>query len=439
MTAVPVKQLVIELAVPSTVCMLVTALYNMADTFFIGKISTQATGAIGIVFTYMALIQSIAFFFGHGSGNYISRELGRKNGENAEKMAAFGFFSAFAVGVLIAVLGFVFMNPALRLFGATETILPEARPYFFYILLATPFIMTTFVMNNHMRFQGNANKAMFGILTGAVLNVILDPILIFGAGLGIRGASMATAVSQIAGFFVMLHMTGKGGGIKIRLANFSFSWASLCEVAAGGLPSLGRQGLMSVSAICLNHAAGIYGDSAIAAFSVVSRATMIANSVVIGIGQGFQPVCGFNYGAGRFDRVREAVRFSSVLVTALLVVFGISGGIFAEQIVRVFRDDDLKLIEIAVFALRAQCVTFPLLGGITITNMYLQNIRKTLPATIVAVSRQGVFLIAALLLLGPLFGIRGVQLAQPAADAAAFLLALPLGIYSIKGMGRDAA
>lgn len=432
MTTEPVKKLIPEMALPAVISMLVTALYNTADTFFIGKISTQATGAVGIVFTYMALIQAVAFFFGQGSGIYISKALGMKDEKKASAMASFGFFTCFFVGIITALAGFLFMDKALVLFGATETILPEARAYFKYILGATPFIMTTFVMNNHMRFQGNAKRAMFGIMTGAVLNVVLDPILIFGAGMGISGAAVATAVSQLIGFFIMLYLTGSGGGIKIRIKEYKFSFAALRDVAAGGLPSLGRQGIMSVSAICLNRAAGLYGDSAIAAFSVVNRASMIASSVVIGIGQGFQPVCGFNFGAGKKDRVKEAVKFSFWLMTIILIMFSAVGFVFAEQIVKLFRADDVQLVKTAIFALRAQCITLPLFGTVVITNMYLQNISKTLAATVVSVARQGIFLIAALFILRPALGLTGVQLSQPAADVAAFLLAAPMCIYALK-------
>jgi len=432
MTTEPVNKLVPEMAVPAIISMLVTALYNTADTFFIGKISTQATGAIGIVFTYMALIQAVAFFFGQGSGNYISRSLGMKNEKKASEMAAYGFFTCFFVGTFIAIILFLLMDKALVLFGATETILPEARAYFKYILAATPFIMTTFVMNNHMRFQGNAGKAMFGVMTGAVLNVALDPVLIFGFEMGISGAALATAFSQVVGFFIMLYLTGKSGGIKIKIKEYKFSAFYFKEVVAGGLPSLGRQGIMSISAICLNRAAGLYGDSAIAAFSVVSRISMIASSIVIGIGQGFQPVCGFNFGAGKFDRVREAVKYSLFTSTLVLVVFSVIGFLFAEQIVRLFRADDMELVKTAVFALRAQSLTLPLFATVVVANMYLQNIRKTVAATVVAVARQGIFLIGALYILQPLAQLRGVQLSQPVADVAAFLLALPMLIYYMK-------
>ncbi|MBQ5754311.1 MAG: polysaccharide biosynthesis C-terminal domain-containing protein, partial [Oscillospiraceae bacterium] len=210
MTGEPVERLVAEMAVPSVISMLVSAFYNMADTFFIGKLSTEATGAVGIVFSYMAFIQAFSFFFGHGSGSYISRELGRKNRRAAQEMAANGFFSCLFFGLALAAVGFVFMEPLLYALGATPTILPEAKKYFFYILLGTPGMMGSLVLNNQMRLQGNARLGMFGVLTGAVLNLILDPILIFGFEMGISGAAVATAFSQTVGFVVLLCLCGRG-------------------------------------------------------------------------------------------------------------------------------------------------------------------------------------------------------------------------------------
>lgn len=434
LTTAPVEKLVCRMAIPSMISMLVSAFYNMADTFFIGKISTQATGAIGIVFSYMALIQAVAFFFGHGGGTYISRELGKQRVEQAERMAANSFFLSLCFGVLFAVLGFLFMSPFLRFLGATETILPEAESYFTYILLASPFIMGSFVLNNLMRMQGNAHRATIGIAAGAVLNVVLDPILIFGFELGIQGAAIATAISQVLGFFLLLYMSDKGGGIRIQIRLFSPDRKVFSEITAGGMPSLCRQGLASLAAVCLNNVAGVYGDSAIAAFSVVNRIFMMANSGLIGFGQGFQPVCGFNYGAQLYDRVRKAFWFCVKISTVALLVLGAGIFLFAEPIVTAFRADDPELVRIAVRALRYQCAVFPLLGWITIVNMYLQNIRHTVPATIVAAARQGIVLIPVLYLMVPWFGLNGLLFAQPVADLLTFGLAIPFGLSALRGM-----
>lgn len=438
MTTRPVKGLVCSMAVPSILSMLVTAFYNLADTFFVGKISTQATGAVGVVFSYMALIQAIAFFFGHGSGNYISRELGKRNPDGAQKMASLGFFTALATGVLLGIGGFIFMRPMLGLLGATDTIMPEAVSYFRYILCATPFIMGSFVLNNVMRMQGNAKLAVIGITSGALLNVALDPFLIFVMKMETAGAGLATAISQTVGFVLLFFLSGKKDGIKIRFKDYRFRWSGLLEIGAGGLPSLGRQGMASIAVICLNNAAKPYGDSAIAAMSVVSRVTMIAGSALIGFGQGFQPVCGFNYGAGLYDRVKKAFWFCVRVATVAMSIIGAGLYIYAEPLIGLFRKNDARLTEIAVAALRYQCMSMPFIGFVVMSNMFLQNTRKTVRATVIAMARQGVMFIPALFVLEYMFKLKGIQLTQSVADILSFILAIPLSLSAIAGMNRAA-
>ena len=437
MTTAPVGRLVTSLAVPSIVSMLVSGVYNIADTFFIGRINTQSVAALGIVFSYMALIQAIAFYFGQGSGNFISRALGSRKVGEAEQMVATGFFSSVLLGVVIAAFGYLFMDPLLLFFGSTETILPYAKDYFRYILLGTPFIMGSFTMNCQMRQQGNASLSMIGIASGAVLNVALDPILIFGCNLGIRGAGIATAVSQMVSFSIMIAICGCNGGIRIRLRNFRPTWKSYDEINAGGLPSLARQGLMSIAAVCLNQSAAIYGDESVAAFSVVSRVMMLAGAAMIGYGQGFQPVCGFNYGAGRYDRVREAFRHSLVVSTVYCLILAVLGFIFAQSIVTAFRSDDAEVVRMGSEILRYQCLSFPLTGFVVMSNMYLQNIRKTGPALVMATARQGLFFIPALYIGRALFDFTGVEIAQTVSDACAFLLAFPLTLPALRRMGKE--
>ena len=436
MTTQPVGRLVTAMAIPSIVSMLVSGIYNLADTFFIGQINTPSVAALGIVFSYMVLIQSVAIFFGQGSGNYISRALGRREVADAEEMAAVGLISSVLTGAILAALSFIFMRPIPALLGSTPTIIPYATDYFRYILLGAPFIMGTFTLNNQMRHQGNAMLSMIGIVSGAVLNIALDPILIFGCGLGIRGAGMATAISQFIGFCIMLGMTGRHGTLPLILSKFEPTWRRYRDIAAGGLPSLARQGLMSVSAICLNQTASLYGDEAIAAFSVVNRIMMLACAAMIGYGQGFQPVCGFNYGAGFFDRVRRAFWHSCSVSTVYCTVLAILGWIFAGPLVALFRADDAEVVRIGSEVLRFQCYSFPLVGFITLANMYLQNIRKTIPAIIMASARQGIFFLPALFAGHALWGFTGVEIAQALADAGAFLFAVPMVLVALHQMGR---
>jgi putative MATE family efflux protein len=439
MTTRPVGRLVTAMAAPSIVSMLVTGIYNLADTFFIGQINTQSVAALGIVFSYMVLVQSVAIFFGQGSGNYISRALGRREIGDAEKMLAVGLFSSVLTGVILATLSFVFMRPILLLLGSTDTILPYATDYFSFILLGAPFIMGTFTLNNQMRHQGNAMLSMIGIVSGAVINIALDPIFIFVLGLGIRGAGMATAISQIIGFGIILSMTGRLGTLPLRLSFFKPTLRRYHDIAAGGLPSLARQGLMSVSAICLNQLASNYGDSAIAAFSVVNRITMLACAAMIGYGQGFQPVCGFNYGAGYYDRVRKAFWHSCSVSTVYCTVLALLGWFFASPLVALFRADDAEVISIGSEVLRYQCYSFPLVGFITLANMYLQNIRRTIPAIIMASARQGIFFLPALFFGHALWGFLGIEISQALADAGSFLFAVPMVLITLRNMDRRPA
>ena len=432
MTETPVEKLILQLAIPSIISMLVSALYNMADTFFIGKINTQATGAAGIVFSYMALTQALGFFLGQGSGNFVSRAMGAKDNERAEIMTSTGFFTGLIMAVIIVVPCCFNMSRVLDFFGATPTILVEARKYFSYILLATPFMVTSFVLNNLLRFQGNSMKGMIGITTGAVMNVALDPILMFGFKMGVSGASLATAFSQTVSALILIYMAQKYNPVKIHITKFRPSPAVYKEVVAGGLPSFARQGLASVATICLNRAARPYGDSAIAAFSVVSRSYMICISALLGFGQGFQPVCGFNYGAKLYSRVKKAFIFCVKVGTSVMTLIGIAAFAFAPDVIAAFRADDPELIEIGARVLRNQACAFPFMGFTIMSNMYLQNTRRTVFATTTAVARQGLIFIPLLFILRAVMGLGGVEKAQAISDFLTFCLALPITLYAFK-------
>jgi putative MATE family efflux protein len=433
MTATPVEKLIATLSVPTIVIMMMSALYNMADTYFVGSLGTSATGAVGVSFSLMAIIQAVGFFFGHGAGNYISRALGAQNTGDAETMAATGFCTAFIIGVLITIAGSVCLTPLARLLGATDTILPFAQDYLRFILLGCPFMVSSLLLNNLLRFQGSAFLGMIGMLTGAVLNMGLDPLFIFGLGLGIKGASLATMISQTTSCLLLFVLCARGKEtIHISLRNFRPSPARYLDIARGGTPSILRQGLMSVSAILLNRAAGAYGDAVIAAISIVTRVVMMMNSAILGLGQGFQPVCGFNYGAGRYDRVKKAFWFCVRLTTALLCVLALGSFIFAPRIIAIFRKDDPEVIRIGALALRYQSCVIPLGGWIVLNNMMLQTMGKAVPASLLAFSRQGLFLIPLLFTLVPALGVPGIQLCTPIADFCTFILALPLGIHALR-------
>ena len=434
MTEKPVSSLICRLAVPTIISMLVTSFYNMADTFFVARIGTSATAAVGVSFALMAIIQAFGFFCGHGSGNFISRKMGQHRFDEAQQMAATGFFTALMLGTVILVLGEIFIDPLCRILGATETILPYARQYLRLILIGAPYMTASLVLNNQLRFQGSAFYAMIGIASGAVLNIALDPLFIFVFDMGVSGAALATIISQLVGFVLLLRGTTQGGNLRIRLRNITFSKYYYSQIINGGMPSLCRQGLGSVATICLNLMAGPYGDAAIAAMSVVGRVMNLAASVVTGFGQGFQPVCGFNYGAFLYDRVKEGFWFCVKVATVILILLSVTGYLFAPQVIQLFSKNDPQVIAIGTQALRWQCLTFPLCGWITVCNMMLQTIGESFRASLLAMSRQGLFFIPAVLLLPALIGIQGVEIAQPIADVCSFILAIPLQLSVLHEM-----
>ena len=439
MTTAPIPKLVTSLAIPTIISMLVTSFYVMADTYFVGQINTQSTAAVGISFSIMAIIQAFGFFFGHGSGNYISRKLGAKDYANAEKMASTGFFYAFSFGLLIAIIGNIFLTPICILLGSTETILPYAEKYLGIILLGAPFMASSLVLNNQMRFQGNAVYAMIGIIIGAVINIGLDPLLIFVLDMGVSGAALSTIISQFCSFMVLMYMDSKGTNIKIRFRNFTPSFAYLKEITYGGIPSLSRQGLVSLSTIMLNVAAGRYGDAAIAGMSIVTRICMFINSFVIGFGQGFQPVCGFNYGAGLYKRVREGFYFCVKTGVIFLTVCSIIGYLYAPVIVSWFRKDDPSVIEIGAAALRWQLITLPLGTWVILCNMLLQTIRIPGRALVLSSARQGLFFIPLIFILPHMLGLLGVEMCQAVSDFCSFILAFPLTVPVLKRLREDKA
>ena len=437
MTTAPVSKLIGKLAIPTIISMLITSFYIMADTYFVGKINTQSTAAVGISFSIMAVIQAFGFFFGHGSGNYISRKLGAEDYANAEKMASTGFFYAFGAGILITTFGLIFLTPVCIALGSTPTILPYAKDFLGIILLGAPFMTSSLVLNNQMRFQGNATYAMIGIATGALLNIVLDPILIFTCHMGVKGAACSTIISQICSFCILIAMDYRGNNIRIRFRNFTFEPSFLKEIIYGGSPSLCRQGLNSLSTILLNVSAGVWGDAAIAAMSIVTRVCMFINSFVIGFGQGFQPVCGFNYGAGYYTRVRRGFWFCIKSGAIFLSACAIVGYIYAPEIVGWFRREDPLVIEIGARALRWQLITLPLSVWIILCNMMLQTIRKPVRAVVLSSARQGLFFIPLILFLPRLLGLQGVEMCQAFADLCSFLLAIPLTAPILRSFRQD--
>jgi putative MATE family efflux protein len=431
LTSAPVPKVIRRMAVPTTISMLVTSFYNIADTFFVGHLNTQSTAAVGIVFSVMFIIQAFGFFFGQGSGTYISRELGAKRHRNAEKMASTGFFFSFMFGCLLLIVGEILLRPLSIWLGSTPTILPYTEKFMGIILLGAPFFTASLTLNNQMRFQGNASLSMVGIVIGSLLNVALDPIFIFVLHMGVEGAALSTIIGQVVSFFILIRMTFSTRNIGISFKNFSPSWKFFKEIFYGGSPSLSRQGLGSVAMIALNISVGVYGDAAIAGMSIVNRITMFVMSAVIGLGQGFQPLCGFCYGARLYDRLKKAFWYTVKIGTVFLVICAVIGVFFSTQIIMVFRNDP-DVVRVGQIALIWQLFTFPVDAFSMASNMMTQVCRKTWRANILSAARQGLFFIPLVLILPRFFGILGVEMCQSWSDVLAFLLTIPIMVYTFR-------
>ena len=451
MTETPIAPLVIRLGIPTTISMLVTSIYNLADTFFIGQYgagprnvsdqvfnaaSTSASGAVGVVFGLMAIIQAFGFMFGQGSGSISSRALGAKEVDKASKYSSTGFFAALLTGGLMTALGLAFLDPLMRLLGSTETILPYARTYGFYILLAAPFMCSSCVLNNVLRFEGQAAFAMVGLTSGGILNIFGDWLLMSQFHMGIRGAGISTGVSQTVSFLLLLSMflRGKTSG-KISLRNVSKDFADLVLICKTGLPSLVRQGLTSISTMLLNDRAGMYGDAAVAAMSIVNRVCFFTFATALGIGQGFQPVCAFNYGAKKYGRVRKAFLFTFLVGEVFLGVVALIGVWFTEPLIRIFRNDP-EVVRIGSLALMAQFIGQLFQPLSVCTNMLFQSVGKVGIATLMSMLRSGLFFLPVLLISSAAFGLTGIQCSQGIADMLTMIVAVPFVLRFLGEMKR---
>ena len=433
MVNTPVWKLVTTLAIPTVISMLVTAIYNMADTFFVSQISTQASAAVGIVFPIMSIIQACGFTLGMGSGSLVSIRLGQKRNDEASEISSTAFFTALGIGLLITIFGNIFSSRFMQLVGASEAVLPYANDYARYIFFGAPFMCASFVLNNVLRSEGKSFFSMIALTSGGILNIILDPIFIFVMKMGISGAAIATLISQFVSFCILLSFYLRKKSIcRINIKLYAKKISVLGKIVSTGIPSLARQGLASVATILLNTSAGTYGgDEGIAAMSIVTKIIMFIASIMIGIGQGFSPVSGYNYGAKRYDRVKKAYWFMVTSGFCIMAFFAVLCCIFAPQILRAFRNDEL-VIQIGSAALRWQAAFMPLHPLIVGTNMLMQSTRNIKSATFLSMNRQGIFFIPTILIMPRLFGLTGVETSQFIADVLSAFAAIPFLLWFFK-------
>lgn len=426
MTAEPVGKLVLSMGIPTTISMLITNIYNMADTFYVSRISISASGATGIVFALMAVLQAFGFMFGHGAGSNISRLLGAKKTERANVFTSTSVSLAFAAGILIGILGLLFPDVLVCLLGSTESIQNDAKTYGIFILISAPAMTVGCVLNNILRYEGRASFAMAGLCSGALLNLLLDPVLIYSCHMGIAGAGLSTAVSQYisTGILLLPFLFGKTV-TKIRFRYISKTPKDIRTILTTGLPSLTRQGLNSVSTALLNVQAAVYGDAAVAAVSIVGRCGNLLFSFALGIAQGFQPVCAFNYGAGNYERVEKSAWFTLCSGIGIMGVLCALCDWNARAIIGFFRKED-EILVMGTDALRWMCRMLYLLPVSAVGSMLFQSVGKEGRSLLIAALQSGLFFIPLIFLLPRFFGKTGIWAAQPFAYLLAGAAALPI-------------
>jgi putative MATE family efflux protein len=433
----PVEPLILSLAIPTVISMLTTMIYNLADAYFVGKLGTSASAAIGILASVHSVFQAIGFMFGQGSGSAISTNLGSGNHKAASRIGSTGVAGAVLFCTTLSILEFACFAPLLRILGSTETILPFAYTYGIYILIAGPAMGAACVLNNIMRYEGKAFWAMFGLVSGGLLNIFGDWFFMFGLDMGIAGAGLSTCLSQYVSVGILLYMFLSGKTItQLSVSAISRDINDWLTIIRRGFPSLLRQLLHSFSSATLNICAKPYGDEAIAAMAIVGRIVMFIGSVMIGIGQGFQPVSGYNYGAGKYNRLRRGFFFTFRTGEMLLATLAIIGILFPEPIVRVFRDDP-AVTAIGVPALRFQCCALFLQPFTVSSNMLFQSIGKTKVASFLSTLRGGLCYIPMLLILPHFLGITGIQCAQMVSDILTTLITVPFTVRFFRSLPKE--
>lgn len=431
MTQTPVSGLILKLGIPTTISMLITSIYNMADTYFVGTLGPSAQAATGVLFTLQAIIQGIAFMLGHGGGTFISRELADGNTKGASMYISSSFFIGGGIGLVILAVGMVFLSPLVYFLGSTQTIAPHAIEYGFCVLISAPFVICSMILNNGLRYEGNSLYAMFGLTAGGLLNILGDYLLVVKFQMGVFGAGMATAISQTVSFLILLYMFQKMAQSSISFKCISRDIRVYCSICRVGFPSLIRQGLTSVTTGILNNLTKPFGDAAIAAMSVVNKYAMFMMCVGLGMGQGFQPVAAFNYRAQKYDRVKKGLIF--ITCFGILFIGGIcfASMVFSENVIALFQKKE-EVITIGAKALRFYCVGMMFMPFSVPVNMLYQSIQQPTISSVLSLIRSGAITIPLLLIGVPLFGLTAIQVAQPIADVIAGLISIPFIVGFIR-------
>ena len=424
MTETPLTKLIVSLGIPTTISMLVTNIYNMVDTYFVGTLGESPQAATGILFALQAIIQAIAFMLGQGSGTMVSKALADKDTDEADRYVSSAFFTGVFIGIAMMVLGVLFLNPMLMALGSTDTILPYARQYGMCVLIGSPIVIGSMVLNNNLRYEGKAFYSLFGLVSGAVINIFGDWLLVSVLKWGILGAGIATVISQAISFTILLIMFKKKAQSTIKLSSISKSIGEYLTICKVGFPALIRQGLSSISHGLLNNLTRPYGDAAIAAMSVVGRVGMFIMCVGLGIGQGYQPVAAFNYQAKRYDRVKRGLSVTMLIGAVLICMIAVPCMLFSKEIVYLFQHNE-ETVRIGTAALRYTCFGTIFLSLSVPINMFYQSARKPVMSSILSLMRSGIMFIPTLIITTKIWGIFGIQISQPLADILTGLVSIP--------------
>ena len=429
----PIHRIIPKMAIPTIVAFLINSIYSLADTYFVSSLGTNATAAVSVNASLDQLIMMCGSMLAMGANSYIARLLGQGNDKKASQVLSTAFFCAFFLGAVLLIVGNVFMTPMVRLLGATPTCEQYSIDYATYVLLAAPFMASNFVMNQCLRSEGSATLSMIGMGFGGILNCVLDPIFIFGLDMGVAGASLATAISKLVSFIILIfpYITRRSL-LHLSIRNFRPAKDIIHEVVSVGSSSMFRSGLAVVAGILLNTLAGNISDSVLAGIGVSTKIMMFPFSIILGFGNGFQPVAGFNWGARRFDRVQKSYRFSSVVALVGSGIMALGIALFADQLIVLFAGNDMEMRELGAFCIFTQCIALPIHAWVAIVNMLCVGLGNAKGAFALATARQGTCFIPILYPLAYLLGAYGVASVQAAADVLSLALAIPLAISMTK-------
>ena len=425
----PIRKIIPQMAIPTIVAFLINSIYSLADTYFVTALGTNATAAVSVNSSLDQVILMCGSMLAMGANSYIARLLGKGDDKKASQVLSTAFFLAAGIGLTLTIFGSIFMTPMVRLLGATDTCERFAIEYATYVLLAAPFMAANFVMNQCLRSEGNAFLSMMGMGIGGILNCILDPIFITGLGMGVAGASLATAICKLVSFAILITPYLKRKSLlHLSIRNFHMSMDIMKEIIGVGSSSMFRSGLAVVSAIMLNKIAGQISDSVLAGIGVCNKIMMFPFGIILGFGNGFQPVAGFNWGAKRYDRVSESYRFSSWVATLGSVVMGAALYVLAPGIIRLFAGQDPHMLQIATLCLRLQCLALPIHAWVVVVNMLCVSLGEAKGALLLSTARQGTCFIPIVIPMGKLWGADGLAGVQSVADVLSLVLAIPLAV-----------